>query len=74
MKRCVYAGYLFHTHSFALGQGHLVSLFGQILSPNQQTDLLWPIRAELLPTAVDGLPDGQSHAKGDRLQVLQGET
>lgn len=63
-----------YTHSFALGQGHLVSLLCQILSPDQQTDFLGPIRARLLSAAVDGLSDGQRHTKGDRLQVLQGET
>ena len=75
MKQCLYPNLalkknssglnLFHTHSFALGQGHLVGLFGQILSSNQHTDLLRPIRARLLPAAVDGLSDGQRHAKWD---------
>lgn len=64
----------FNTHRFALCQGHLVGLLGQILSPNQQANLLWPIRAWLLPAAVDGFSDGQRHPKWNRLQVLQGET
>lgn len=64
----------FNTHRFALCQGHLVGLFGQILSPNQQANLLWPIRGWLLPAAVDGFSDGQCHPKWNRLQVLQGET
>lgn len=51
-----------------------MGLLGQILSANQQADLLRPIGARLLAAAVDGLSDGQRHPKGDRLQVLQGET
>lgn len=66
--------HLWKSHSFGLSQGHLVGLFGQILSSNQHADLLGPIRARLLPAAVDGLSDGQRHTKRDRLQVLQGET
>lgn len=51
-----------------------MSLLGQILSANQQANLLGPIRARLLAAAVDGLSDGQRHPKRDRLQVLQCET
>lgn len=51
-----------------------MGLLGQILSANQEADLLRPIGAGLLAAEVDGLPDGQRHPKGDGLQVLQGET
>lgn len=61
------------TYSFAFCQGHLVSLLGQVLSANQQTDFLWPIRGRLFTTLVNCLSDGQSHPERDRLQILQGE-
>lgn len=51
-----------------------MGLLGQVLSANQQANLLRPIGAGLLAAAVDGLPDGQRHSKWDGLQVLQGET